>query len=197
MTSGKLIVFYGINNLGKSTQAKLLVEKLQSHNLTAEYLKYPLYDLSPAGPLLNAYLRQGNPFKLSPREAQLLYALNRWQYQTELQARLQSGEWLVAEDYTGTGIAWGLGAGVDKDFLLQINNGLLIEDLAILFQGQRFLGAVEDGHRHENDNELTNAVNLAHQKLGKNYGWQNINANGSIEAIAQEIWQIVSQKFNL
>ncbi len=30
MTKGKLIVFYGINNLGKTTQAKMLVDWLNS-----------------------------------------------------------------------------------------------------------------------------------------------------------------------
>jgi len=195
MTSGKLIVLYGINNLGKTTQAKLLVEKLRSQNLKAEYLKYPLYDLEPSGPLINDYLRQDNPFKLSAREAQLLYTMNRWQYQETLKHRLESGEYIIAEDYTGTGMAWGLGAGVAKNFLLKINEGLLIEDLAILFQGERFLQAVEDGHRHENDDSLTKTVDLAHQELAKTYGWHNINANNSIETIAEEIWQIVSQKF--
>ena len=40
---GKFIVLYGINNLGKTTQAKFLVEKLQSQGLRAEYVKYPIY----------------------------------------------------------------------------------------------------------------------------------------------------------
>ena len=40
---GKFIVLYGINNLGKTTQAKMLVDKLKLHGLEAEYLKYPVY----------------------------------------------------------------------------------------------------------------------------------------------------------
>jgi len=31
MKKGKLIVLYGINNLGKTTQAELLVEKIKSN----------------------------------------------------------------------------------------------------------------------------------------------------------------------
>src|SRR3990167_10147152 len=81
---GKFIVIYGINNLGKTTQAKLLVEKLNAAGRRAKYLKYPIYDLSPSGPRLNEYLRGGNPEKLDARTAQILYAKNREQYEPTL-----------------------------------------------------------------------------------------------------------------
>jgi len=122
--AGKLIVLYGINNIGKSTQAKLLVEKLKQAGKDASYIKYPIYDLSPSGIMINEYLRQGNPWQLSAREAQILYSLNRYQYQAELVERLNANEWIVAEDYTGTGMAWGSGAGVDLAFLEKVNQGL-------------------------------------------------------------------------
>jgi len=48
---GKFIVLYGINNLGKTTQTRILVDKLKLHGLKAEYLKYPVYDLAPSGPI--------------------------------------------------------------------------------------------------------------------------------------------------
>lgn len=192
---GKLIVLYGINNLGKSTQAKILTRRLRQIGRPALYLKYPLYNLEPSGPLLNAYLRGGNPHNLSGREAQLLYALNRWQFQPRLVAALRRGYCIVAEDYVGTGLAWGLGAGVNKKFLLKINQGLLTEDIAILFEGQRFLQARENNHRHESDDELTERVRLAHQYLGKKYGWRPINANLSIEEVAEQVWRIIGRCF--
>jgi dTMP kinase len=121
MTKGKFIVLYGINNLGKTTQAKLLVEKLNSAGLKAEYLKYPIYGLEPSGVLLNNYLREGNKYNLAPREAQIIYALNRTQYEKELLNKLENGITIIAEDYAGTGLAWGMAAGVDENFLKDIN----------------------------------------------------------------------------
>ena len=91
MKRGKFIVLYGINNIGKTTQAKLLAEKLNSAGLKTEYLKYPIYDLEPSGKLLNNYLREGNIYNLTPREAQIIYALNRTQYEKKLLAKLESG----------------------------------------------------------------------------------------------------------
>jgi len=190
---GKLIVLYGINNLGKSTQAKLLVEKLKSHGYQAEYLKYPVYDIKPSGEILNDYLRNGNNFQLSPREAQIIYALNRDQYQEELIKKLKSGINIVAEDYKGTGIAWGLGAGVDEKFLKNIHSHLIDEDLVFLFDGERFRQAIEEGHQHENNDDLVNKVRWAHLKLREEYGWYKINANLPIEEIHQQIWEQVNQ----
>ena len=190
---GKLIVFYGTNNLGKSTQAHILVEKLQNLGYKAEYLKYPLYDLSPSGPIINEYLRQSNPYNLSAREAQLIYTLNRDQYQEQLISKLDSGINIIAEDYTGTGIAWGLGADIDLNFLENINSHLIKEDLAILFDGERFREAIEKEHKHENNDDFSKKVRKIHLELGEKYGWEKINANLSVEEIREIIFDKVSK----
>lgn len=195
MQKGKLIIMYGINNLGKTTQAKFLVEKLKSQGHEAEYLKYPVYGLEPSGPILNAYLRLGNPLKLSPREAQIVYALNRAQYESELKAKLEKGIDIVAEDYWGTGVAWGVGAEVDREFLLKLNGKFLKEDLALLFVGKRFQSGIEGEHLYENDSELTERVEQAHNELGKEFGWKVVDAHGSIEEVSEKVWSVVAETF--
>jgi dUTP pyrophosphatase len=193
---GKLIVLYGINNLGKSTQAKLLVERLKANGHQAEYLKYPIYDLEPSGIMLNDYLRNANPHNLHSREAQIIYAMNRTQYQAELISKLESGITIISEDYKGTGIAWGLGAGVDEKFLKDINSHLVEEDLVFLFDGERFRQAIENHHKHENDEDLITKVRWAHLKLREEYGWWKINANLTINEIHEQIWELVLELFN-
>ncbi|OGF28277.1 hypothetical protein A2242_03490, partial [Candidatus Falkowbacteria bacterium RIFOXYA2_FULL_47_9] len=193
---GKFIVLYGINNLGKTTQAKFLVEKLQSQGLRAEYVKYPIYELQPSGVLLNNYLRGGNMYRLSAREAQMLYALNRTQYEPVIKDKLAQGISIVAEDYTGTGLAWGMGAGVDEQFLKYANSHLLKEDAAILLDGKRFSQAIEKNHEHETNDELTNRVRLMHLKLAEEFGWPIVNANQSVERVHREIYKYVQRKFS-
>ncbi|NIP32530.1 hypothetical protein GWN26_03480 [Candidatus Saccharibacteria bacterium] len=192
-TQGKFIVFYGINNLGKTTQAKKLVERLKESGYQAEYLKYAIYDLEPSGPILNDYLREENPYNLSAREFQIFQAMNRTQYEPTLKQKLENGIMIVAEDYSGTGIAWGIGAGVDKEFLLKINSHLLPEDLAILFDGKRFMHGVEDGHKHESDDEFTEKVRQIHLELGEKNNWTKINANEGIDAIHEKIWDLTQE----
>lgn len=185
---GKFIVLYGVNNLGKTTQAKLLVERLNKEGHPAEYLKYPIYDLEPAGPMINDYLRGGNPHQITPRELQTLHVLNRTQYEPTLQAKLADGITIVAEDYVGTGMAWGIGAGVDEAYLTKLNAHLLKEDSIFLFDGERFTASIEKNHKHETDEALLEKVGDAHRHLAKKYGWHTINANNSIEHTHSLLW---------
>ena len=120
--------------------------------INAEYKKYGIYDLEPSGPELDDYLRLGNHDNLSPREFQLVHIINRTQFEPKLKSKLNEGTWIIAEDYVGTGTAWGVGAGVDQAFLERMNSHLLKEDLAFLFDGERFSSGIEKVHKHEQDN---------------------------------------------
>ncbi len=191
--SGKLIALYGINNLGKSTQAKRLVERLIKEGKEAYYLKYPLYNLAPSGQMINGYLRNGNPHGLSPREYQIVHVVNRTQYDAALRARLMSGEWIVVEDYVGTGMAWGVGAGVDEAFLQELNSHLLHEDLPIFMDGERFMEAKEEGHKHETDDVLMAKVKEMHHTLAKRNGWFMVNANQTRDEVHEDIWKHVKR----
>lgn len=190
---GKLIVFYGTNNLGKSTQANILVEKLNNLNIPTEYLKYPIYNLLPSGKIINDYLRNNNSHNLTAREAQIIYTLNRTQYQNELIKKLEQGINIVSEDYTGTGIAWGIGAEIDQNFLEEINNHLIKEDIAILFDGERFKNSIENNHKHEKDDSFSKKVRQIHLDLAKKYGWEIINANLNIEEISKIIFEKIEK----
>lgn len=193
---GRFIVFYGTNNLGKSTQAKLLIERFKKINIFFEHIKYPLYDLAPSGHILNDYLRHDNPYNLKAREAQIIYALNRTQYQSELEKKLNQGINIIAEDYIGTSLAWGMGAGLDNNFLERINNHLIKEDLAILFNGERFKNSIERNHKHETDEKLFKKVKQLHLILGEKHAWTIINANLSIEEINDKLFKIIQNLLN-
>ncbi len=190
---GKFIVFYGINNLGKTTQVKLLIEKLQQQGIKVEFTKYAHYDLEPTGKLINDYLRNGNPDKFSPREFQLLHFAERLQYEPILKEKLDQGITVIAEDYFPTAIAWGTGAGVHQPFLEYLYKFIRHEDLGFLFDGERFTESIESGHKHETDAALMQKVREVHKDLGNKYNWLPIHANDTRESIHEKIWEAVSQ----
>ena len=194
MSKGKLIVIYGINNLGKTTQAKKLVAWLEARGFQAQYVKYPIYDLAPSGPYINAIVRKNLWQKIPPQEIQLWYAINRFQYQPELLSKLEQGIMVVAEDYVGTGIAWGIAEGVDKAWLENLNAPLYKEDLGILLLGRRFLKAAEKNHFHESNAALTENCHAVHEQLARAGGWQCVDANEQIETVHNNIVSAVKGK---
>jgi thymidylate kinase len=185
---GVFIVVYGNNNIGKSTQSKLLVERIMRGGMPVHYVKYPVYDFAPTGPMINAYLREGNPHELSCREAQTLYAMNRYHFEPMLKKWLDAGDCVVAEDYVGTSLAWGIGNGVDKKYLLEINSGLLKEDITLFMDGQRFTAAKEAKHIHEQNDALVEKVGVVYRELAKEFGWTAVDVSGSIEEIHERMW---------
>lgn len=189
--TGKFIVLYGINNLGKTTQAKLLANYLRKLGKRVKLVKYPVYNLKPSGPFINEYLRDNQHQQITPEELQMWYALNRLQFQPKLRRWLGQGFWVVAEDYKGTGIAWGGAYGVDLVWLEAINATQLEPDVSILLDGKRFADAAEKNHRHEIDHKLINRCRTIHRQLAKKYGWHVVNANQTIEKVRQDIVRLV------
>lgn len=195
MKQGKFIAIYGINGIGKTTQVDLLVEYLKASKKNASRLKYPIYDLEPEGPFIHKYLREPEfraQNELSTHELQEKYSQNRRRYETKLKERLADGEWIVAEDYKGTGIAWGLTWGGELEYLEEINKDLLEPDLEILMHGSRFLSAIEKDHRNEMDSERIVICKNFHELLANRYGWKKINANQKIEKVQKDIIEKIS-----
>ena len=183
---GKFIAIYGINGIGKTTQVELLVEYLKKQGKNASRLKYPIYDLEPEGPFIYKYLREVEFRKaneISTNELQLKYVENRKRYQSELWERLKKGEWIVAEDYLGTGVAWGLTWGGNLEYLESINQDLYQPDLSILMHGNRFLTAVEKDHRNEMEAERIQICKNFHLLLAQKYDWTIVGANNTVEKV--------------
>lgn len=192
MAKGLFIAIYGINNIGKSTHARRLVKRLIREGHDAIYLKYPIYDLEPTGPAINSILRSGSEQKVSEEELQTLFMQNRRDFETTLKNMLAEGKIVVAEDYTGTGIAWGTAKGLDPDYMEKLNGGLLKEDLAILITGRRDIRAVEKTHIHERNAALVEKVGNILLKLAEKFGWSRVVLQDEIDDTARIIWEKVS-----
>jgi thymidylate kinase len=190
MKEGKFIAIYGINGIGKTTQVDLLVEYLKKQGKNAVRLKYPVYDLEPEGPFIYKYLRDPkfrSENEITTHKLQKKYAENRMRYEPTLRQRLKNGEWIVAEDYTGTGISWGLTWGGKLEYLEDINEDLLRPDLEILMHGSRFLSAIEKDHRNEMNSERIMICRSFHYLLSNRYGWKEVNAKQKIEKVHGDI----------
>ena len=185
------ITLYGINNIGKSTQALRLVERLKAEGFDAVYVKFPVYDVEPTGVYLNQFLRSGEAQNISEEELQMWFAMNRFQFEPTLREWLKDGKVVVAEDYTGTGIAWGMVKGASMEWLESLNRPLIKEDLAILLDGERFVHATEEGHLHETNEEFMKLARQVHLELGERYGWVKIPVQPTKDETEALVWEVV------
>jgi thymidylate kinase len=188
MQRGRFIAIYGINNIGKSTHARLLTQRLIKEGYKAIYLKYPIYNLEPTGPKINTILRSGNKQSLSEEDLQTIFMRNRKDYEPTLRNILNEGYIVVAEDYTGTGIAWGTAKGADQKWLTELNAPLLKEDFSILLTGRRNILARENSHIHETNDQLIAKVGKVLLDLAGKYNWRIVELQEKIEDTANLIW---------
>jgi thymidylate kinase len=190
---GVFITIYGVNNIGKSTHAKLLVKNFLKKGFDAVYLKYPIYDLEPTGPELNKIIREEGEQKIPESELQTLFMKNRRDFEPELKKLLKKGKIIVAEDYTGTGIAWGTAKGLAIEFMEKLNEDLQKEDLAILLTGRRDTRAEEKKHIHERNPRLMERVGDLLMRLAKKYEWKIVEIKPKIADTAEAVRKVAEE----
>lgn len=189
---GKLINILGINNLGKTTQVNRLKSIIESKGKTCKILKYPAYDLEPTGPRITLATKKGNPEDLSSEDLQVLNSQNKHDFEPILIGHLQSHDFVIAEMYKGTSVAFGMGEGLSQDFLELMETDLYTEDVSILLDGERFMEAKEEGHRFEEDGEKMDRIRQIHLLLAQERNWSIVNANQQEEKVTEDIWAIIS-----
>lgn len=178
---GKFITIYGINNVGKTTQTKLLAERLQKDGYKVATLKYPIYSAEPTGPRISSILRENTEPNISQEHFQMLYCLNRFDTEPELKKLIQSHDLVIAEDYTYTSVAWGSAQGATKEWLVNLNKHLLEPDFTLMIDGKRGIKSIEKGHRHEDNQDLAAQVQKIFQVLQQELGWTLIHRQEKIE----------------
>ena len=193
---GRLVALEGIDGCGKSTQARLLAERLGAV-LTAE----------PGATALGAALRRllldPDLPPLSARAEALLMAADRAQHVLEVvRPALARGDWVVSDRFVPSSLAYqGVGRGLGVPAIELVNGiattGLepdlvLVLDLPPEVAIERF-GAARD-RLEEEDDAFRLAVHEAYRDLAGTRGWVLVDAAGSIEDVEARIWAIVSER---
>ena len=117
MTSGKFITFEGGEGVGKSTQAKLLVERLARRGINAILTREP--GGSPFAEQVRSFiLDPGTPTHGALSEALLFYAARADHLQQTIRPTLSAGGWVVCDRFSNsTRVYQGLAGGVGPDVI--------------------------------------------------------------------------------
>jgi dTMP kinase len=128
---GRLVALEGIDGCGKSTQARILADRLDAVSTFEP-------GATPLGASLRTLLLAPDGDPVAPRAEALLMAADRAQHVTEVIApALEAGRWVVTDRYAASTLAYqGFGRGLDRtdlEGLVDWATGGLCPDLTVLF----------------------------------------------------------------
>ena len=115
------ISFEGIDGSGKSTQAKLLIERLNSNSIETCFVR------EPGGTKISEEIRKilldDRAEEMSSRTEAMLMCASRAQLTINIiMPELKSGKWVIADRYSDSTLAYqGGGRGIDLDWLVKLN----------------------------------------------------------------------------
>ena len=207
---GKLIVLEGIDGSGKSTQYRLLCDRLLREEVEFSNIIFPRYDKESSA-LLRMYLNGEfgeKPADVSPYAASTFFAVDRYaSYKTDWGSYYKRGGLILSDRYT-TSNAVHQGSKVPPDELSSFLDWLydfefrLLElpkpdlviymdvdiETALSMMALRRCETNAQGDIHESDISYLKSCLLAGSFAADYYGWKRINCiSGSGMRLAEDI----------
>ena len=188
---GLLVVFEGLDQSGKQTQAELLRDRLIAGGRSVYLLSFPDYG-TPIGEEIERALRGARNYAADVM--QLLYVANRYEWRTEIERRRNDGEILICDRYLASSVAYGEAQGLDSAWLLEIQRHLPQPDLTFLLDIAPEVSAkrkTADRDRYERDLALLGRVRSSYLRLAEKDGWTRLSADRDRALVAAEVWAAV------
>jgi len=194
---GVLVNLEGIDGCGKSTQSKLLLEKLEGEGEKVIILKEPTK--RPHGQKLWDVLHGKR--KATNEEILELFVLDRIQHVEEkIQPALDDGTVILMDRYYYSSMAYQVAGGIDVEEIREKHvfapkpDVVLIFDLPVSVALERVKGH-SDADEFEKEEHLEK-VREAYLDLGNDSLVRIVDATGTPEEIFGNVWRLVSEVRN-
>ena len=196
---GIFISFEGIDGCGKSTQVKLLLNRLDQEGIECELVREP-GGSSISEEIRNILLKTRSENMASRAEALLMTASRAQLTKEKIKPALDDGICIIADRYKDSTLAYqGGGRGIDLEYLIELNEFAtygLDPDLTIFID----ITAVEARNRSNvSDPDRIESIGIDFQEkvrelylgLAERYPdrFLKIDGNESIEVIHSTIWE--------
>lgn len=190
----KLIIFEGIDGSGKSTQAKMLTDKLMLLGYDA-VLTFEPTNREYGQKLRNSFFAG----RLSPEEELDLFIKDRKQHiEKEITPYLNANKIVIVDRYMYSSIAYQGALGIDTHYIKNLHNDFIIEPSLVFI----FTSNVDDCLKRikkdrgvtdelENTYYLTKVENIFRSFQGDIF--KHIDASQSIESVHTEILDYVNK----
>jgi dTMP kinase len=192
--SGHLIVFEGLDQSGKATQARALAASFASAGRTVHVLSFPDYE-TPIGREIAAALRSERTYP--PDVLQLLYIANRYEYKATIEQWLRDGAVVICDRYQASSVAYGAAHDLDEQWLVDTQRFLPRPHLTLLLDISPEEGAArkrENRDRYERDLDLLTRVREVYQRRARHAGWVIVDAAQTPEAVSAEVMRAVRSR---
>jgi len=184
---GRLVVFEGLDQSGKQTQAEMLRDWLVSAGRTVRLLSFPTYE-TPLGIEIGRALHGEREY--GPDVMQLLYVANRFEWKAEIERELAAGTVLVCDRYVASSIAYGEAQGLDSRWLEDIQTPLPQPDATVLLDiaPAESLARKRAGRdKYERDLDLLGRVRASYLRQARARGWTMLDAARDRGAVAGDV----------
>jgi dTMP kinase len=197
MARGLLIVFEGLDQSGKQTQAEALRDWLATQGRVTRLLSFPTYE-TPIGAEIGRALHGERDY--GSDVMQLLYVANRFEWKPEIDRELAAGTVLVCDRYLASSIAYGEAQGLDPKWLAEIQTPLPRPDLTVLLDispdvSQTRKQAGRD--KYERDMTLLSRVRASYVRQAQEHEWATIDATRDRQIVSAEVLRAVSGRLVL
>jgi len=192
--NGILIVFEGLDQSGKETQARLLRGWFESRGRQVESLAFPDY-ATPVGAEIWKGLHGERDF--GPDTMQLLLIANRHEWKPAIQEWLAAGRVVICDRYLASSVAYGDAQGLDPHWLLNVQAYLPQPSLTILLDIEPGVAAARKSKgrdKFESDLPMLGRVRASYLRQAADLLWIVIDAARPVEAVAADIVTAVEQR---
>jgi dTMP kinase len=199
MTTGRgaLIVFEGLDQSGKQTQAERLRDRLKQEGRKARLVSFPDYGTSIGEELARALAGER---EYGPEVMQLLYVANRYERRADLERWLDGGLALVCDRYTASSVAYGEAFGLDPAWLADVQRFLPPPALTIMLDIDPATAAQRkavDRDRYERDLALLARVRQSYHRQASEQGWVVLDGERDKVSIADDVFSAVASALGL
>jgi dTMP kinase len=200
---GHFIVLEGGDASGKSTQARLLTERLRALGRDVVDTFEP--GATDAGAAIRALLLDGDA-PIGPTAEALLLAADRSQEVADvIRPALERGADVVGDRYVPSSLAYqGVGRGLGVEKVERLNRwatGGLEPDLVVVLDVDDVVARSRHGapgDRLERAGvEFHAAVRDAYRSLAAERSWAVLDGNAAADVVAERVWNVVRQQLGL
>jgi dTMP kinase len=195
--AGHLIVFEGLDQSGKQTQAELLRDRLKQEGHKCRLVSFPDYGTSIGEEIARALQGERD---YDPEVMQLLYVANRYERKPDLRRWLEGGLILVCDRYLASSIAYGEAQGLEAGWLTEIQKFLPPPSLTIVLDiaPETAVGRkAVDRDRYERDLAMQARVRESYRRQAESEGWLVLDGERSKDAIAADVLSAVKSRLAL